>query len=168
MPGDSIEAEYPLTLSIGRNLAMVGCALAVTAGGAIVAANNTKGLRLVEVVTLSPEGASIFYWVMTAACGLFALPMALALSWRAAFIKQRVAFTQSSVWLPRTNWSTELVEVPFEEVVAARTWTYGKERVITLVLTGRKFRIVQSWLPSREAFDDILARLEAGPKARKP
>jgi hypothetical protein len=166
MLSDPIEVEYPLTLSPFRNLAMAGCAVGVTAGVAVIAATNSKGLSLFSLVTLSAEEATLFLWALTAVCGLFAL-LALALSWRAVFVKQRVAFTQSSIWIPRTNWSTELVEVPLRQIAAADLWSYGSERVVTLVLANRKFRIGQSWLPTPGAFEDVLARLQQGMQARK-
>lgn len=162
MPGDPIEVEYPLTLSAGRSQAIVLLVVALTVGIAFIATSNTKGLRIGPLITLDVDGANIFYWAMTAACGLFALPMALATAYRASYIKQRIGFTRSSIWLPRTLWTEEWEEVPFGEIAAITMWSYHGESVITLDLANRKFRIGRSWLPSPEAFEDVVRRLRVG------
>jgi hypothetical protein len=46
MHSDPIEVEYPLTMSPGRTLGVIVLVVALTAGGACVAATNSRGLRI--------------------------------------------------------------------------------------------------------------------------
>ena len=101
MAENPIKAEYPLQISPARSVVAVVCFAAITAALVWHALTNRDDLAIGGFVLLPARAATRAYWLAAAFCGVALLPITLSLAWRALFVKQHIAFTRSSVWIPR-------------------------------------------------------------------
>jgi hypothetical protein len=151
-----------LRLSWFKVVRVLAFTVVLIASGIYLALTNRKSINLFRLFTLDPEEGRVFFWILVGLLGLTMVPLALGITWKAWVAKQHVGFTDAGVWLPSSFLSSRHVLVPFAEIRAVRVRQMYKERLIEVEMPGRKLRIGQSWLPSPEIFEEILARLQAG------
>ncbi|MBW2242657.1 MAG: hypothetical protein JRH01_11790 [Deltaproteobacteria bacterium] len=154
--------EAPLRLSPGRAIGFIGPSIALTLGFLTLALTNQKGLILQGVLKLTPANATLFYSVVSAWMGLAIFPTACALAWKRIWLSQRVGFVEEGILLPSGFWSADEVLIPYLQLAEAAVVEIGSERLLTLSFPGRCFRIGSSWLPSEQAFDQVLERVQTG------
>jgi len=152
-------AEYPLRLSLRQSIGMVGVSVVLGAVFVGFATWNQKALNLFGLITLSPEGARMFFWSVAAFFLVVALPFGLAIAWKGMMAKQRIAFRPDGLLLQRSTYSSSHVVVPYSDLLAVRELARANSRVIELQLRDRKFWIGLSWVDSAATFDAILVKL---------
>jgi len=159
-PSDSpIERAYPYRPGW---TAIVLCTLffgALAAFMAHVARSNDRGLVINGVVTLSPGGATAFYWTVAGVGACFVLLAGLLAVVRLTS-RQRVALAPAALLVPRGRWSNEETAIRFAEVLElSRTEVQG-QHFLKIVHPGGTFTLVASMLPSREDFESVCAAVE--------
>lgn len=122
------------------------------------AANNERGLVLNGIIELGPEGASIFYWVLCGFSVAFVI-MAVFLALHRAVLRQRLAFAQTALLVPRSRWSNQERHIEYDDIQAVTTGEISGQHVLYVHHTGGKYTIVASMLPSRAAFEEVRALL---------
>ena len=98
------EVRYPykpkITVILLSMLFFVGCTLVL----ANVARTNDRGLILDKVIEFSPEGATIFYWVLTVASALFVL-IAIMVIYTGLTTDKEIILTENDITAPRSGLS---------------------------------------------------------------
>ncbi len=121
------------------------------------AASNDRGLVVFRIIRLQPGAATVFYWVLCAGSLAFVGWSAL-LFLRRLLLRQRIVLTKRSVILPESHWSSSETEVTFDEIHAVSTAEVAGQRCLYIYRSnGKKSSIIASYLPSRDAFDELCA-----------
>lgn len=133
-----VEVEYPLTTSFERRLVVT----------------------LVVTLAIASSATALSHGALVASLGFGGLASTIVIGLCVFCVRQRVAFSEGSIHIPRTRWSANTIEVPFVEIEAV---SLKRNRVsLTLILPNRKFIIQRLWLPSGQAFEDVERRLVQG------
>src|SRR5258708_35502731 len=115
---------------------------------------NDRGLIINGIIALSPGGATIFFWVLTALSIAFVVIAGFLAIVRVTF-HQRIAFTDKCLMIPRSRWSRQQVTVPFGDVLELSQSEVSGQRFLKIVYQGGKFTLTASMLPKKEDFDEI-------------
>jgi hypothetical protein len=135
---------------------LIGALLFAALGGfaAMEAMTNERGLVLERLIHLSPQGATIFYWSLAAACALL-VPLGLA-SFAAGFVGRRyVRLTSTELSAPRFAWSKSNTVVALADILDIAVQSVQKQRFLHVHYRGGRLTINQSFLPSRDAFEQL-------------
>ncbi|WP_439624638.1 hypothetical protein [Gemmata sp.] len=152
MDGDVREYEYR-----PRWTMIVFCAAFFALCAAVLgskAANNDRGLIINRIIELGPDGATTFYWVLTALSGGF-VAMAAFLAYHRVTFQQRLVFGPAAVTVPASRWSREEKEIAYRDIVALSEATIGGQRFLHVAHPGGKYSITASMLPSKAAFAEV-------------
>jgi hypothetical protein len=125
-----------------------------------VALNNSRGLILNGIVELSADGATIFYWCLTVASGIFVLVGAIAICFGLA-TKREIIFTRDGITSPKGGVSTKIISVSFSEITDLNIQSVQKQRFLNIFHRGGKLTISQSMLPDKQAFDELVSLVAA-------
>ena len=112
---------------------------------------NTQGLIL-EGIFLPREVATAFYWVMCAALsGLFTLTVVFAM--QARLHPRRISFSEDSVSLPKSRWSSRNVAIPCATILdiahvklRGHVFLYVKHGNVRTIVTSAGFRTAKDYL----------------------
>ena len=160
MNHSSFPSEYPLRLSRGKVVGMIGVSIIFIGAFATLAFTNKKAVSVFGLFTLSPRDATYMFWGFAGFGILGLLPMALATTWKGRIAGQKIAFADTGIWMPRSVWSSQHVLVPFSDIRGCHLKIRGKERLLEIELPNRKFWVGESWLPCAEAFDEFIDHLQ--------
>ena len=120
------------------------------------AASNVKPLSLFLVWDLSPQGATVFFWVIASVSGLFVTGGLFGI-WRRLSRTQRIALDDEGLLLPKSAISNQEIRVPYSGVIGLSITSVAGERVMTIWLkNGTSHGISGSLLPTPRDFDEIL------------
>ncbi len=158
-PRRPADREFPLRLNRGQALGLLGVALALTLGFLLLALGNERGLVFMGLLELGPQAATRFYAALAVGLGVAVLPGACAVATKGLWLDQRVAFVEEGLLLPAGFWSGDEIVVAYQDIRELTIARFGEERVLTICLAERRFRIGRSWLPTEQAFDEIAERL---------
>src|SRR5688572_2046385 len=132
------------------------------AGGvllAVTAAGNTRSVRLLRLIDLSPQAWTRFLCVCSVLCGLFVL-VAIFGFWRRAARPQEIALDEQGLVVPKSFLSREGMPIPFACIAEISITEVTGDRFLKIRLQdGTRRSITESLLPSKAAFDEIVAAL---------
>lgn len=80
-----------------------------------MAATNDRGVIIESFIRLGPQGATAFYWCLTAFSVLFVL-VAIAAAVRRIVSPRVLVIDPTGLWLPHGAFQMKLVRVDFSEV----------------------------------------------------
>ena len=156
---EEIEREYPYRAP--RTLVtLIPLFFGLLCGGSIwMALTNERGILCFNLFFIDPLLARILMWLLTALFGaLFVgvLPFVV----NALTQRQRIAFTSTALLVPKHFLSSADRVIPYRDIVELTLHTdpQGTRSWIIRQRQG-KFVIVDSWLPSNEAFEEVSALL---------
>src|SRR4051794_13436161 len=109
-----IEREYEYSLKAGRMLTRSILAGAAAVWMTYLALTNDRGLILF-IIPLEKDGATIAYAVVAFLAGLFCIIDGFNVARRAS-LRQRIAFAEDGLIVPRSVWSTEEQRIPYESI----------------------------------------------------
>jgi hypothetical protein len=158
------DCEFPYRPRWGIILA---CAAFFTAGGFVLrsaALSNDRGLTIEHLITLSPENATIFYWVLCVVSFGFVL-LALVLSVLRILNPQKLAFSADGLFAPKRPWSAHAGFIPYNTIVSVSTTQVGRHEFLNIIHSAGKQNISASMLDSPLAFEDVCEELERRLKA---
>jgi hypothetical protein len=126
---------------------------------AVRAGNNTRGVIIEDAITLGPEGATTFYWVLFALSTCFVLAAVVLAVHRVTAAPQRLRFGATEMTVPASRWSRAVKTIAYRDVQSLTEQVVSGQRMLHLRHTGGKYTIVASLLPSTAAYDEVRARL---------
>lgn len=125
---------------------------------------NDRGLKINGIVELSAAGATVVYWVLAAGSMSFVI-LAVFLAIVRITVHQQIVLTETSITIPRSRWSSEVITVPFGAIVEMSASRVSGQRLLKIAYNGGKFTLNASLLPRKGDFDDICLALVQGVKA---
>jgi hypothetical protein len=118
------------------------------------------GLVIMHLVRLGIDGATRFYWGLAATCAVLVAFGALAF-WTGLKSRNRLVLTDTRLSVPTWAFSTRCKEVPLAKITRLDEREYHGQRMLTVHYTGGKVTIARQMLPNEEAYEDVVAVLEA-------
>ena len=128
---------------------------------------NDRGLVLNGLLHLGTTGATIFYGSVAAVSAVF---VAIAIP---GFIvgltsPHRVTVTDTEVSAPRFGFSRKVTTVRFADIRDMSLQQVQRQRFLVIVHAGGKLSLIETFLPNREAFDEICLALSDRVRAQPP
>lgn len=124
------------------------------------ALNNTQGLiikrRFSTLAELSPDQATIFFWIM----GFFSLAVIV---WMLAiavirFTQQhRIIITTNGIIMPKSLWSSQIVTILFSDISNLQMMSVNGARTLIIFVKSKKYRIAALSLRGKGNFDEMVA-----------
>jgi hypothetical protein len=150
------EREYEYRLKSGRVMTRA----ALWAVGALfmgyMALTNDRGLVLF-VVPLSKERATMAYAIFGGLAGLFSIVDAIKAT-RGESLRQRIAFTEDGVIVPKSAWTAEEVLIPYESVRDMNEFN-EPDSLVVIRHQGGEFTLRCDMHPDERAYAEIVQNL---------
>ncbi len=124
-----------------------------------VAASNDRGLILNGIIEFSPQGATIFYWVISFLALAFVLVGIFALV-KSMFSKREIVITNDSITSPKSGFSKQNITVNFSDITGISMQTIQKTKILNIEYPGGKLSIPNSMLPSKASFEELVSQLQ--------
>lgn len=124
------------------------------------ALENHRGLVLNGIIQLDTGDATIFYWVLTAACAL-AVAAALFGIVDAFGAAQEVVLDETSITVPKGMFGRVPVTVRFTHITDVRIMEVNSQKMLMIHHPGGTLTLPHSMLPTREDFDELADALGA-------
>lgn len=133
------------------------------------ARDNDRGLVINGIVELSRNGATFFYLGLALTSVLFVALFGLMAVVRLT-LRQRIAFSETCLIVPRSRWSSNEVVVPFHEIRTISKSEVAGQHFLKIVHASGKFTLNASLCPSWYDFDEIcrLIAQRATPHGPRP
>jgi hypothetical protein len=107
------------------------------------ATQNNVGLIINGIITLGASGATAFYWVITALCGMFVLA-ALVLTLRRIVNPQVLELETDALLLPHGFLQTRTSRIPYTDIQELSEDQVSGQTFLYLTAYGRRFTISAS------------------------
>jgi hypothetical protein len=108
------------------------------------------------------------YWVVCALSLVLLAKNGLLIVARLS-LRQRVAFTKTRLLAPKSSWSSEELGIAYQAITGLSTSGMSGARLLYVTHTGGKYRIAESLLPTKAAFEEVCelltARIRGSPQA---
>jgi hypothetical protein len=153
-----IEREYEYRLKAGR---VQTRALLYGAFGlfmAYMAVTNDRGLELF-VIPLSKSSATIAYWVFAGLAALFCAIDLVNVERRAA-LRQRVALAKDGLIVPKSLWSEEEIQIPYQSIRDLKSFN-EPDSLVVVRHQGGEFTLRLDMLPDERAYSELVETLAA-------
>lgn len=118
------------------------------------AATNERGIILTGIITLSPLGASVFYWVLAGLSALFVtldIVLAFARIRGSAFLE----LTLDTLVIPRGFAGKKFRRIPYTEIVAISEFSIGGRKSLGIRTTTGQYWVAATVLPSHEEYEAL-------------
>lgn len=116
---------------------------------------NDRGLILEHLIYLSPEGACVFYRIISWLC--FGFVILAVLSLPQMFLDRRLVLEKDAILIPRGWWSNRQVRIPLDSIYDVQLATYrNKYRFITIYYNDSKAKINATLLPNPEDYQIVM------------
>lgn len=125
----------------------------------VFAARSNQGVIINGIIRLSPQGAALFWWVLTAVSLGFVLVAALMACHR-VMRSQRVVLAPTAIIVPRSRWSREEIAIPYARIACVVQSQAGKYKFLTILYSEGKVKISASMLPTKMAYATICETLK--------
>lgn len=122
------------------------------------AQSGRHGLVIQRFIELSPQEATYFHWALFGAAVLFVVlgVWVLLLS----FARPRhVALAPEALVAPRSAASRKYVQIPYDCIETLHVQEVHGQRFLHVHHLGGRLSLVQSLLPSKDAFDELCRML---------
>ncbi len=117
------------------------------------ALTNDRGLTINNIIELSANGATIFYWVVALICFLVVLMFLLI----AVFSSNNrvITLTEQAIIAPKSGISKKILTIPYIDITELKTQQVGSNRLLTITHSEENLIIPQSMLPNKAAFKEM-------------
>ncbi len=156
----SLPGTYPYK---PKGTTIILCILFFGACAAVLgykACTNDRGLILSGVITLSPGGASIFYWILTALSLGFVL-VGIFMTVQRAGGSASLEITGSSLRIPRGFITKTITEIEFRDVIDLSETEVQGHKFFYLHTAHRKYCLNRALMPSADAYEEAKALVTA-------
>ena len=124
------------------------------------AATRGQGLIINGLVELSPRGAAVFWWCLSALSVAFVAGGSWGLHRsRTATLPVRLSATELSA--PRNGFARRATTIPLREIHDVSVGAYGKQRWLVVSSPAASLNIMESMLPDRASFETLHQALVA-------
>jgi len=118
------------------------------------AANNDRGLILNRIFTFSEQGASIFYWILTAfSIGFVAIGFMLIVP--RAIGSLNLELTETELKIPKGLIKKTQTQVLISDVTEISETEVQGQRILYLHTQKNKFCINRELMPSKKSYEEI-------------
>lgn len=125
-----------------------------------IALSNDRGLVLNRIFEFSTQGATIFYWCLTAASGVFVVVGTIAL-YSGLKTRKEIVLTDDKILAPKSGMSNKIISVMYSEITDLNIQSVQKQRFLNIIHPGGKLTIPQSMLANKQAFDELTTLMTA-------
>lgn len=132
------------------------CAVSLTS----LAMSNEKDLMIAQVVRLSPQSATVIYWMTAIAALLFFVVGGFVLV-RSVIRKREIVITNESITSPVSAISTRDMQIYFSEVTAVEIQVFRAIRILQIKHPGGMLSIPSQVLPSKADFEELICQLKS-------
>lgn len=147
----------PDTLKFSLMIAIVGLSTIYMGNKAMT---NNKVLLLKHTIELSPQSATIFYWMITGISFIFFLLILYALL-KSTYVKRTIIITDTFLIAPKNGLSNIDVRVNFSDVIAYNIQTMLKTKILYIEYKGGKLSIPNTMLPTKKAFEELVSEFRS-------
>ena len=119
-----------------------------------IALTNDRGLILNNIFEFSTEGATIFYWCLTATSCVFVIIGAIAL-YSGLTTKKEIVLTDNKIMSPKSGISNKIVSILYSEITDVNIQSVQKQRFLNILHSGGTLSIPQSMLTNKQAFEEL-------------
>jgi len=123
------------------------------------AVTNDRGLILNGIFTLSEQGASVFFWILTATSLAFVVMGLLLIIQRATGVLS-LELTECELKIPRGFIKKTLTHVNLSEVTKISEMEVQGQKFLYLHTAAKKFCVNRSLMPSKKCYDEIKELIE--------
>lgn len=159
--------EFPYRPQVGPMLAAVAFFGVCAAAGVAAARTNDRGMIISGLITLSPGGATIFWWCLAAVSALFVAGGVYGLS-LARSTTRTIRLTGTELSAPRNGFARGTTVVPLAQIRSVGVGEYGKQRWLAVESTVASLHISESMMPDRDAFARLHSALVVRAGAAQP
>jgi hypothetical protein len=109
-----------------------------------------------------PENLPALYWILFV-WSLLGLARMGAAAIERLSLRRRVAFTPTSLLLPKPGWSSEEEVIDYQTITGLKLSSSGggRPRYLDVTHRERRRRIAEAFLPSKAAFEEVCRLLTA-------
>jgi Na+-transporting methylmalonyl-CoA/oxaloacetate decarboxylase gamma subunit len=129
-----------------------------------LAATNERGLILNRIIELSPQGATIFYWVISVVGIVFSALAILAIL-ISIFSKREIVITDNEITSPKSAVSRKDITVKFSDIEEIKLQSIQSTKILTIKHASGKLSISSSMLPSTTHFEKLVLLLSSKAKS---
>jgi hypothetical protein len=160
LASDPPEREYPYrprwTVIVFTGVFFGACALVLGER----AVDNRRGLIINGIIELGPDGATGFYYVLSALSVGFVIVSAFLAYHRLTF-QQRLVFGTAAMTVPVSRWSRATQQIAYRDIQRMSGAVISGQTFLYVDHVGGRFTIVASMLPSQAEFEEVRALLAA-------
>jgi len=119
---------------------------------------NDRGLILNKIIEFSENGATTFYWVLTALCITFVVAGIFMLI-KSISATRFVSLTQDSIISPKPGFSKKNIIIPYADIESLSLQKVQNQVFLMVHFSGKKISIPKSLLPDENAFNELCEKL---------
>jgi hypothetical protein len=124
-----------------------------------LASSNDRALSIEGVIHLSPFGATVFWWVVAAVCGLGTLMFLYFGLWQVVG-DRRITLDEESITFPTLRLSRHVHRVRAIEITSYTVRYYRQYTYLTIWRGRRLFTVNSRWLPVEDDIVTIIGWLK--------
>lgn len=126
----------------------------IAVGVGYIAKTNEQGLILNRIIEFSRDGATIFYWGLSVACGVLAIFGVMAVV-GSLTSKKEIIISNNIISAPKSGISKKIITINLGEVTDVNIQSVQKQKFLNIVHPNQKLTIPQSMLPSKKIFEEL-------------
>lgn len=127
---------------------------ACAACGVVKAHWNNRGLIIEGIIRLSPQGATVFWWIYTAlSMGIVLFCVFLGI--RRLIQTQRIVLTPNAIIVPKSRWSSDEITILYAKITDVWETKKYNQKFLHISYQEGKSTIVASCLPTERHYYDI-------------
>jgi hypothetical protein len=150
--------RIPYAIPATNKAAMVLVSSAIPVLFAYLAWTNHSRLSLFRLVTLSPSGATNFYWVLMCV-SLLAASVAVLMSFFRLKELGYIELAENSVFLPQASLRGKMISIPYRAIQSVRLMDVHGTRIFIVKSSVGESRLVAMGFSSEVAFADVCKRI---------
>ena len=120
----------------------------------VKAASNDRGLILNGILTFSEQGASIFYWILTALSFGFVVIGLLVIIQRATGTLN-LELSENELKIPSGFFKKTMTQVSLSDVTGISELEVHGQKFLYLHTAERKFCVSRALMPSKQSYEEI-------------
>lgn len=150
-----------------RTLLLILLMLGLAVFMGFIAIDNDRGLLINGFIELGTAAATVFYWVLAASVGVFAL-LALVSVIRHLGSEREVVLGRDAIVAPRNGFSRETRSIPYRSITGVDVRAVQRQLFLHVHHDGRKLVVPSALLPDKDAFARLAEELKARVAAVQP
>ncbi len=122
-----------------------------------LAVSNDKGLIINNIISLSENGAAIFYWVLFALSMGFVLIMFVGLYFKIKNAPNHLVIDEEKIIIPPIGLRRKTTEIAFSDIESLRETKISGNDMLMIYFNGKETSIHKSLMPNKQAFEEAKA-----------